>query len=82
MKVAIYAKARVRGDDNMYTRTYNLDSKKYIEDIRLIKTALLNLNGVSEVRVADDINALTVDFDNRLSEKQILGTINQYKLKQ
>lgn len=66
----------------MYTRTYNLDSSKYIDDKNLIRNALLNLNGVAEVKVLNDTNPLVVDFNNPLSEKQILSTINQYKAKQ
>lgn len=65
----------------MYTRTYNLNRERYINDFDLIKNALLNLDGVSEVEILKDAGGLTVNFDNSLSEKQILSIINNFKVK-
>ncbi|MDF2520596.1 MAG: hypothetical protein K0R84_1224 [Clostridia bacterium] len=65
----------------MYTRTYNLNRERYINDFDLIKNALLNLDGVSEVEILKDAEGLTVNFDNSLSEKQILSIINNFKVK-
>lgn len=63
----------------MYTRVYHLDKSKYLDDINLVKDAVKNLRGVSEIRTIDKTNSLIVQFDNRLSEKQILSTINNFK---
>lgn len=64
----------------MYTRMYHLDSKKYT-DINNIKSAVLDMKGVSEVKIINETNSLVVQFDNTLSEKQVLSTINQFKQK-
>lgn len=66
----------------MYTRTYHLDRSKYIADVSQIKKALMSLKGVEEVFIPDASHTITVTFDEHLSEKQVLSTINQCKSKQ
>lgn len=63
----------------MYTRTYPLDSAKYPTSMDQVRSALMTLNGVTEVDIIHSENALVVHFHNPLSEKQILSMINQYK---
>lgn len=63
----------------MYTRMYHLDDQKYHQDMNQVKAAIMNLNGVSDVKIISETSSLVVEFDHRLSEKQILSTINQYK---
>lgn len=65
----------------MFTKTYQLDSSKYIDNMNDIKRVVQTLNGVSDVRISDKDHSLTVDFHDKLSEKQILIAINSCKRK-
>ena len=65
----------------MYNRQYHLDSSRFSKDINQIEAALMGLKGVSDVSFNDTTQCLSVTFEEHLSEKQILSTINLYKCK-
>jgi copper chaperone CopZ len=60
-------------------KKYSVDHLKDTGDITLVRNAVQALEGVHTVRVDTVSNTITVEFENKLSEKQILSTINEYK---
>ncbi|MFZ5352727.1 MAG: cation transporter [Bacillota bacterium] len=63
----------------MNVKKYSVDHLKDTGDITLVRNAVQALDGVHAVRVDNVSNTITVEFENNLSEKQILSAINQYK---
>ncbi len=63
----------------MNVKKYSVDHLKDTGDITLVRNAVQSLDGVHAVRVDTVSNTITVEFENSLSEKQILSTINEYK---
>ncbi len=63
----------------MNVKKYSVDHLVDTGDITHVRNAVQALDGVHAVRVDNVANTITVEFDNSLSEKQILSAINEYK---